>query len=93
MNKWQKTVAAALTVAAVTFLGNAWIGHFAQASEDHGSITEAQETQERLVELVEALGSRVTVEDAKIARDRELCMAGMIENRRVCAEAGIRLDR
>ena len=91
MNKWQKGVAGIVTAAGLIFGGKAWIGHLAQAGEDHDSLNEAQETQDRLVGLTEAISSRIQLEDAENARDVKLCNEGLLTNERMCKQARLKM--
>ncbi len=89
-NKWFWGVTGTVAAAAILFGANAQIIHYAQAGENTRSLEEAQETQDILVDLVEALGTRVQVSDAKAERDLELCNANLVNDARLCAEARMR---
>ena len=91
MTRWQKSVGATITAAAVLFGAKLWIGHLAQASEDHKSLNEAQETQDMLVALTEVLGVRVRLQDAENARDLKLCDEGIITSERICRQARLKI--
>jgi hypothetical protein len=92
MTKWQRGVGATITAAALIFGGKAWVGHLAQAGEDHRSLTEAQKTQKMLVGLTSAISSRIQLEDAASARDVKLCEEGLITNKTVCRQARLRMQ-
>lgn len=93
MTKWQKGVGGTVTAVALISGGGLWVSHLVQASEDHLSLSEAQETQDRLVELTEALGSRVQLEDAETARDVKLCDEGLIISERMCKAARLKFRK
>jgi hypothetical protein len=93
MTKWQKGVGATVSAAIIIMGLKLWVGHLAQAKEDHESITKAQQVQAELVELTKALGQRALAEDAKLERDAELCGAGLINDPIICREAQMYLNR
>jgi hypothetical protein len=74
-------------LSALAFLGN----HLAQASEDHTLLEQAVMTQAVMAELVAELADRAKAEDAKLEQIRELCIARKLDDRDLCAEAGIDL--
>ena len=91
MTAWKKGIAASVTAAFLIIGGRAQLGHYASASEDHNSLSEAQETQDRLVELTEVLANRVQLEDAEAARDVKLCQEGIIEDAQICRTARLKM--
>lgn len=87
-----KIVVVSTVAAAVILLGiNAWVGHFAQAGQDHRSIEETQEIQERLTGIVEYLSNIHRDADAALAKVAELCRSGKFKDCEDCAAAGVEL--
>ena len=93
MTKWQKGVGSVVTAAALISGGTIWVGHLVQAGEDHSSLAEAQETQDSLVALTEAISSRIQLEDAATFERVQLCDEGLIVDKVVCRMARLKMKK
>ena len=93
MTKWQKGVSGTVTAAFLISGGGLWVSHLVQAGEDHSSLAEAQETQDSLVALTEAISSRIQLEDAATAERVQLCKEGLIIDKAVCKMARLKMKK
>ncbi len=90
----KRMVATSLVTAALLAVAAGVKTHLATAAEDHALLKQTVQTQQATVktqgemaELLKALVNRVTVADAKAARDLELCDSGVLDDDTLCASA------
>jgi hypothetical protein len=90
----KRVVATALVTAALLGVATAVRTHLATAADDHELLKQTVQTQKdtvktqgQMAKLLETLAVRHAVDDAKAARDFELCDAGQLDDETLCAAA------
>ena len=102
-NDWRKKVTTATkwiigvsgsvvsTIAVVLIL--LWAGHFEATAETGRTAEETKQITDDLVTVVEGLVSIHDVDAAGLVKTAEFCNSGMISDCKICAEAGVALEK
>ena len=89
LETWVSKVTAGVAILVIGFGLTQWVTHFAVAGETADLAKETAKTTVKMGELLNAIGKRFEDQDAKAARDAELCHTGQLDDCTLCAAVGV----